>query len=333
MRIHRRRGWEIPDSQATPEAAVLNRRAMMALAGAGAMLLPAAEARAQWLFGRRDATPADPWARNPTDVPDLPPAMRNTRYQPERALTGEREPVTYNNFYEFGSDKGIWNLAQKMPTRPWTIKVDGMVEQAAEFDVDDLIRRIGIEERVYRLRCVEAWAMTVPWSGFQLSKLLDIVKPLGSAKYVRFETAQVPPHMVGLRQSWYPWPHIEGCTIEEAGNELTFMPVGLYGRPLPAQNGGPFRVLFPWKYGFKSGKSLARITLTDERPKSFWETLQGSEYGFWANVNPEVPHPRWSQATERLIGSNERVPTRIFNGYGEFVASLYTGLQGERLWA
>ena len=175
--------------------------------------------------------------------------------------------------------------------------------------------------------------MTVPWTGFELSKLLQMVKPLGSAKYLRFETAQLPAVMTGLRQSWYPWPHIEGCTIEEAGNELTFMPVGLFGRPLPPQNGGPFRVMFPWKYGFKSGKSITRITLTDQRPKSFWETLQASEYGFWANVNPEVPHPRWSQASERLIGSNERVPTRLFNGYGEFVAGLYTNLQNERLYA
>jgi sulfoxide reductase catalytic subunit YedY len=331
MRIFRKRGWEIPEREATPEHLVLNRRALMAAAGAGAMLT--GEAQAQWLFGRGSSTPADPWARNPADVPDLPQAMRNPRYQPGRALTNEREPVTYNNFYEFGSDKGIWTVAQRMPTRPWTIKVEGMVEQPGEFAVDDLIRRIGVEERVYRLRCVEAWAMTVPWTGFQLSSLLDIVKPLGSAKYVRFETAERSPAMTGLRQSWYPWPHIEGCTIEEAANEMSFMAVGLYGRPLPAQNGGPLRVLFPWKYGFKSGKSLARITLTDQRPKSFWETLQGSEYGFWANVNPEVPHPRWSQATERLIGTGERVPTRLFNGYGEFVAGLYTGLQSERLWA
>ncbi|WP_270937545.1 protein-methionine-sulfoxide reductase catalytic subunit MsrP [Falsiroseomonas oryzae] len=331
MHFHRRRGWEIPEREATPRHLVLNRRALMAAAGAGAML--SAEAQAQWLFGGRSGSPSDPWARNPGDLPDLPEAMRNPRYQPGRAVSPERDAITFNNFYEFGSNKDIWPTALRMPVRPWTIRVDGMVEAPGEFGVDDLIRRIGLEERVYRLRCVEAWAMTVPWTGFQLSKLLDIVKPLGSAKYVRLETAQVPPHMTGLRQTWYPWPHIEGCTIEEAANELTFMPVGLYGRPLPPQNGGPFRVVFPWKYGFKSGKSLSRITLTDQRPKSFWETLQGNEYGFWANVNPDVPHPRWSQATERLIGTNERVPTRIFNGYGEFVADLYTNLQRERLWA
>jgi sulfoxide reductase catalytic subunit YedY len=335
MPIHRRRAWEVPEREATPEHIVLNRRSLMAAGGAvaaGAMLAPGA-VEAQWLLRRGEGGGTDPWARLPADLPDLPDARRNLRYVPGRALSPERETVTFNNFYEFGTDKGIWPAALRMPVRPWTITVDGMVEQPGEFDVDGLIRRIGLEERVYRLRCVEAWAMTVPWTGFQLSKLLEIVRPLGSARYVRFETAQRPGVMTGLRQSWYPWPHIEGCTLAEAENELSFMPVGMFGRPLPPQNGGPFRVVFPWKYGFKSGKSITRITLTDQRPKSFWETLQGNEYGFWANVNPEVAHPRWSQATERLIGTNERVPTRIFNGYGEFVAHLYTGLQNERLWA
>jgi sulfoxide reductase catalytic subunit YedY len=329
MRIHRRRGWEIPEREATPEHIFLNRRALIAAAGAGAMFSKAAQA--QWLFGRSSSS-GDPWTRTPVDAPALPPAMRNPRYPPGRDISAEREPITYNNYYEFGSNKDVWPSAVRMPLRPWTIKVDGMVEEPGEFGLDDLIRRVGLEERVYRHRCVEAWAMTVPWTGFALAKLLEIVRPLGSAKYVGFETAQVPAVMTGLRQSWYPWPYVEGCTIEEAGNELTFMPVGIYGRPLPAQNGGPFRVVFPWKYGFKSGKSVTRITLTDQRPKTFWETLQGSEYGFWANINPEVPHPRWSQASERLIGSNERVPTRLFNGYGDFVASLYTNLQRERLW-
>ena len=220
-----------------------------------------------------------------------------------------------------------------MPLRPWTLKVEGMVEQPREFAIDDLLRTMPIEERVYRMRCVEAWAMTVPWSGFQLSALLDQVRPLASARYVVFETAAMPAVMPGLRQSWYPWPYTEGCTVAEARNELTFMATGIYGRALPQQNGGPVRVLFPWKYGFKSGKSIVRIRLTDRRPTSYWEQIQASEYGFWANVNPAVAHPRWSQATERLLGSNERVPTRIFNGYGEFVADLYRGLENERLWA
>jgi sulfoxide reductase catalytic subunit YedY len=329
MWIKRRRGWEIPESRVTPEEFVLNRRALMAAAGAGTMLAPSI-AKAQF-FSRR--TESDPWGRTPAEVPDLPPAMRNPRFVAGRAVSPERDAATFNNFYEFGSSKDVWPTALRMPMRPWTIKIDGMVESPGEFGVDDLIRRIGLEERIYRMRCVEAWGMTVPWTGFELGKLLEIVKPLGSARYLRFETAQLPAVMTGLRQSWYPWPHIEGCTIEEAANELAFMPVGLFGKPLPPQNGGPFRVMLPWKYGFKSGKSLAKITLTDQRPVSFWQTLQASEYGFWANVNPAVPHPRWSQATERLIGSNERVPTQIFNGYGEFVAGLYTGLQAERLWA
>lgn len=319
MHILRRRGYEIPESQVTPEALVMNRRALM---GAGAALLPAAfapqAAQAQAAAGV---------------VPPLPAHQPNLRYRAEREVTAEREATSYNNFYEFGTSKNITREAQRMPQRPWTIKVEGMVARPREFDVDELIRLLPIEERSYRLRCVEAWAMTVPWTGFQLSELLKLVEPQAGARYVSFHTASLPGVMPGLRQSWYPWPHVEGCSIEEAANELTFMPIGMYGKPLPAQNGGPFRVVFPWKYGFKSGKSVVRITLTDRRPENFWFKIQPSEYGFWANVNPEVAHPRWSQATERLIGSGQRVPTRLFNGYGEFVAGLYTNLQNERLWA
>ncbi|MBS7792550.1 protein-methionine-sulfoxide reductase catalytic subunit MsrP [Roseococcus sp. SDR] len=314
MLIRRRRGYEIPESQVTPEHLVVNRRALM---GAGAALLPSA-ALAQQASG---------------PVPPLPEHQRNLRYRPEREITPEREATTYNNFYEFGTSKNIVREASRMPMRPWTIQVDGMVAKPATYGVDDLIRLLPIEERIYRLRCVEAWAMTVPWTGFQLSELLKLVEPTANARYVSFTTAQLPAVMPGLRQSWYPWPHVEGCSIAEAMNELTFMPVGMYGKPLLAQNGGPFRVVFPWKYGFKSGKSVVRITLTDRRPENFWFKIQPSEYGFWANVNPEVAHPRWSQATERLLGSGERVPTRIFNGYGEFVAGLYTNMQRERLWA
>ncbi|MBY0336266.1 MAG: protein-methionine-sulfoxide reductase catalytic subunit MsrP [Acetobacteraceae bacterium] len=313
MHIRRSRPWNLPDSAATAEPLVLNRRAL--LAGAGAILAPAGLARAQGA------------------VPPLPEHQRNLRYRPGRDLTPEREATTYNNFYEFGSDKGIWRAAQRMPVRPWTLRVDGMVANPREFALDDLIRLMPIEERVYRLRCVEAWAMTVPWTGFQFSELMRLVEPQAGARYVSFTTATLPAVMPGLRQSWYPWPHVEGCTVEEAANELTFMPVGMYGKPLPQQNGGPFRVVFPWKYGFKSGKSVVRITFQAERPRTFWSVIQPQEYGFWANVNPEVAHPRWSQATERLLGSGERVPTRLFNGYGEFVADLYTNLQRERLWA
>jgi len=315
MPIRIPRGWEIPESQVTPEHLVFNRRKAL---GVGAGLVGAAVAGPAFAQAAAGA---------------LPPAMRNTRFPPGRAITSERDATTYNNFYEFGSDKGISRVAQRMPLTPWTVKVEGMVETPREFGVEDLIRTMPLEERVYRLRCVEAWSMVIPWTGFPLSALLAQVKPLASAKYVRFETATLPAVMPGLRQAWYPWPYIEGCTIEEAGNELSFMVVGAYGKPLGAQNGGPIRFHQPWKYGFKAGKSLVKITLTDQRPVSFWETIQASEYGFWANVNPEVAHPRWSQANERVIGTNQRVPTQLFNGYGDFVASLYTGLQNERLWA
>jgi sulfoxide reductase catalytic subunit YedY len=315
MHIRRNRPWNLPESAATSEPLVLNRRALMAAAGAGAILAP------------RGASAQAPAA------PELPAHQRNLRFRPGRDITPEREATTYNNFYEFGTDKGIWRAAQRMPVRPWTVRVDGMVANPREFGIDDLIRLMPIEERVYRLRCVEAWAMTVPWTGFQFSELMRLVEPQAGARYVSFTTAQIPNVMPGLRQSWYPWPHVEACTIEEAGNELTFIPVGMYGKALPQQNGGPLRVLFPWKYGFKSGKSVVRITFQAERPRTFWPVIQPQEYGFWANVNPEVPHPRWSQATERLLGSGERVPTRLFNGYGEFVADLYGNLQRERLWA
>jgi sulfoxide reductase catalytic subunit YedY len=259
--------------------------------------------------------------------------MRNTRFAPGREISPEREVTTFNNYYEFGTSKSIHQAAQRLPQRPWTVKVDGMVETPRDFGIEDLLRTMPIEERVYRLRCVEAWSMVVPWTGFPLSALLDVVKPLGSARYVVFETAAIPSVMPGLRQSWYPWPYTEGCTVAEAANELSFLVVGAYGKLLAPQNGGPIRFHQPWKYGFKAGKSIVRITLTDQKPVSFWERIQPQEYGFWANVNPEVAHPRWSQASERVIGTNARVPTQLFNGYGEFVAGLYAGLQNERLWA
>ena len=175
--------------------------------------------------------------------------------------------------------------------------------------------------------------MTVPWIGFPMAKLVAYARPLGDVKYVRMQTLADKSSMPGLKQFWYPWPYIEGLTIEEATNELAFIATGLYGKPIPKQNGAPLRLVVPWKYGFKSVKSIVRFTFTAERPKTFWETVQSREYGFWANVNPEVDHPRWSQASERLLGIDGRVPTRIFNGYGEFVADLYKGLEGERLFA
>ena len=309
MFIRNRRGWEIPEGAATPEALVFGRRAALKAAGLASIAMPG--------LARAD---------------DFPQSTRNGRYEPGRAITAEREATTYNNFYEFGTDKGIYRPAQKLPLSPWTVKVDGLVDRPREFSVEDLIKAMPVEERVYRLRCVEAWSMVVPWTGFPLSALLAAVGVQSGAKYVRFETAALPAVMPGLRQAWYPWPYVEGCTIEEAGNDLSFLVVGAYGKPLPAQNGGPIRFHQPWKYGFKAGKSLTRISLVAERPKSFWEAIQPQEYGFWANINPEVAHPRWSQASERVLGTGERVPTQLFNGYGEFVSGLYSGLQRERLW-
>jgi len=312
MLIRIPRGWELPERDVTPEALVFGRRnALKAAAGLG-------------LSGA---------IAGPALAADWPAAARKSRYTADREITAERDATTYNNFYEFGTDKGVYRAAQKLPLRPWTVKVDGLVDRPREFGVDDLLTSMPLEERVYRLRCVEAWSMVVPWTGFPLSALLQQVGPQAGAKYVRFETAALPAVMPGLRQSWYPWPYVEGCTVEEAANELSFVVVGAYGKPLLPQNGAPIRFHQPWKYGFKAGKSLTRISLVAERPKTFWEQIQSSEYGFWANINPEVSHPRWSQASERVLGSGERVPTKLFNGYGEFVAGLYTGLQRERLWA
>jgi methionine sulfoxide reductase catalytic subunit len=216
--------------------------------------------------------------------------------------------------------------------RPWTVTLGGMVEQEQTLDVDDLLRKMPLEERVYRHRCVEAWSMAVPWSGFPLRALVELARPLGSAKYLRMETFLDPETASGQKQFWYPWPYVEGLTTAEATHELAFIASGLYGKPIAPQNGAPLRLAVPWKYGFKSIKSIVRFTFTDQRPKSFWEEIQGTEYGFWANVNPEVPHPRWSQAEETPLGSSTKVPTVLFNGYGEFVTDLYKGLEGEPLF-
>jgi sulfoxide reductase catalytic subunit YedY len=304
MQIIRRRGWEIAEHLVTPEHAVLKRRSV--IAGASAMtILPPLAARA--------------------DV------AANPAFKPDRPVTEEKFATTYNNYYEFGDGKTIWRDAQRLKTRPWTIKLDGLMAKPRTIDIDDLLKQVTLEERIYRHRCVEAWAMTVPWTGFPLSQLLKIAEPLASAKYVVFETAQ-DKVMDGLNAPFYPWPYLEGVTIDEAANDLAFISTGLYGKPLPAQNGGPIRLTLPWKYGFKSAKATVKISFTEKRPSTFWESIGPSEYGFWANVNPAVAHPRWSQASERLLGSDERVPTRIFNGYADQVANLYTDRKSEKLF-
>ena len=322
MLIRKLRGWEVPERLVTPESVMLGRRA--ALAGAATFAL-AAPAHAQWanLLGGKQ-TPMQ--TLKPLD------AARNPRYQPGRAITAEKEATTYNNFYEFSTDKSLVALAQALPVDPWSVEITGLVGKPQKIGLEDLLKQVSLEERVYRHRCVETWAMTVPWTGFPLSKLLDLVEPKAEAKYVVFTTLADTKTMPGLGMRFYPWPYTEGLTIEEARNELAFMVVGMYGKTLPPQNGAPLRVALPWKYGFKSAKSIIKIEFSAKRPVSFWEGLQDQEYGFWANVNPEVPHPRWSQATETLLGSDERVPTKIFNGYGEFVADLYKDLGKEPLF-
>ena len=255
------------------------------------------------------------------------PAPRNEVYDGGRPLTPENEATTYTNFYEFGSSKNIWRRAQKLITDPWSTIIDGLVEKPMILDAEDLLRQLGgLEERIYRHRCVEAWAMTVPWTGVALAQFVAFARPTASAKYLRMETFLDPSVAPGQKQDWYPWPYVEGLTLAEATNELAFLATGIYGKPMPAQNGAPLRLVVPWKYGFKSIKSIARFTFTDQRPVSFWEQLNSKEYGFWANVNPDVSHPRWSQASERLLGSGDHVPTQIYNGYGAEVAELYAGM-------
>ncbi|MEM8663618.1 MAG: protein-methionine-sulfoxide reductase catalytic subunit MsrP [Pseudomonadota bacterium] len=323
--------WALPESAVTPEDMFRQRRAFMKSAGLGAIgALTATSAQANFfdrLLGGGEAAPAEP---DPSA--DLYPVPRNDAYAVMRPITEESLATSYNNFYEFGSHKRIANAAQKLPIRPWNIVIDGMVEKEQTIDIDTLLRQVNLEERVYRLRCVEAWSMVVPWSGFPMAELVAIAKPLSSAKYVRMETFLEPDVASGQRQSWYPWPYVEGLTIAEATHPLAFMVTGAYGKPVPKQNGAPLRLAVPWKYGFKSIKSLVRFTFTDEMPSSFWMDVLGSEYGFWANVNPEVPHARWSQATEKPLGSEERIPTLLYNGYAEEVAGLYKNMDGQRIF-
>ena len=250
---------------------------------------------------------------------------KNLKFKVNRDITSEYFATTYNNFYEFGSSKNIWRSAQKLNLKPWEITIDGLIEKKLTIDFDDLIKKVsGIEERIYRHRCVEAWAMTVPWIGFPLKKIIELVQPDSEAKYLNMETFFDPNIARGQKQSWYPWPYTESITLEEAHNDLAFVAIGLYGKEIPKQNGAPLRLVLPWKYGFKSIKSISKFTFTREKPLSFWTSLQPKEYGFWANVNPDFDHPRWSQKYETLIGETPtKVKTKIFNGYGEFVSNLY----------
>jgi sulfoxide reductase catalytic subunit YedY len=321
MLIKSKRGWELPESAATPEDVFFSRRGLI-----GASVGLAAATLTGPALAQRAGQAPDPTA-------DLYPAKRNPAYTVERPLTPEDIASNYNNFYEFGTSKRVAAAAQALPIRPWTVKIDGLVEKPQAIDIDALIRKMPIEERLYRFRCVEAWGMTVPWTGFPIKALLDMVQPQGSAKYVRMETFNDPKIAPGQRAPWYSWPYVEGLTIDEAANDLAILVTGVYGKPAARQFGAPLRLIVPWKYGFKSVKSIVRISFVAEKPATFWETMQASEYGFWANVNPAVAHPRWSQATEEVIGVGNRIPTQLFNGYGAEVADLYKDRQRERLWA
>jgi len=252
------------------------------------------------------------------------PAPRNARFTYGRPETPKRAAAEYTNFYEFSASKRNWRFVDSFNAFPWTLTVDGLCSKPRTFDLGDILKQFKFEERSYRHRCVEAWAMCIPWTGFRLKDLLTAVEPQAAARFVRFETFNRPKEAPGIRQmSTLPWPYTEGLTIGEATNELALLVTGIYGVPLPKQHGAPIRLVVPWKYGFKSIKSIARITLTDEQPATFWNTLVPNEYDFSANVNPDVPHPRWSQRRERMLGSNEYYPTVKYNGYGDFVAKLY----------
>ena len=258
-------------------------------------------------------------------------AKFNKKYSVNDKQTSFKDATTYNNFYEFGMDKDDpARYGKSLITRPWTVSVEGLVQKPQMFDFDSLIKLSVMEERVYRMRCVEGWSMVIPWNGFSLSNLLNKVEPLGAAKYVEFVTLADPKQMPGLSSSIIAWPYLEGLRLDEAMNPLTLLTFGIYGEVLPNQNGAPVRIVIPWKYGFKSAKSIVKIRLTDKEPVTSWHRTAPMEYGFYSNVNPNVSHPRWSQSTERRIdGRNifsSKIKTEMFNGYGEHVAGLYAGM-------
>lgn len=319
MYVIRKRGWEIPERLATPESVYLNRRDILKASGFSLM------------GGFAAAALSAPAAAQGDRTRHLYPAPRNSKYTIDRPITPEAINTNYNNFYEFGTQKSVAPAAEALITHPWEVRIDGMVEEEVVMDFEDLILKMPLEERLYRHRCVEAWSMTVPWTGFPLAKMVEMAKPTSGAKYLKMETFY-DPDMASGQNSFYPWPYVEGLTMAEATNELAFMVTGAYGKPVAKAMGAPLRLHVPWKYGFKSIKSIVRFSFVEEQPVNFWQEIQGREYGFWANVNPEVPHPRWSQAMERDITTGDLIPTRIFNGYGEYVAGLYAGMESEKLY-
>lgn len=303
----------VKPSEITPEWVYLSRRDFLKSLGivsAGALLAAAC------------GPAASQEASTPTDL-----KVSATTDELGDKLNTYEQITNYNNFYEFSTSKeAVAGLAKDFQTSPWTVEVGGLVNNPRTYDVGDLLKKFSQEERIYRLRCVEGWSMVIPWSGFQLSELLKEVEPTSNAKYVYFVTKLDPKQMPGQGSAFFPWPYEEGLRLDEAMNPLTLLATGLYGKGLPPQDGAPIRLVVPWKYGFKSIKSIVKIELVDKMPPTFWTNAAPREYGFYANVNPDVPHPRWSQASERRIGETGRRKTLLFNGYAEQVASLYEGM-------
>lgn len=325
--------WEISENQITPPRLYYNRRSFIKTligAGIGASLLP--------LAGCQEGTPELSKSASATeleksiDLPKIKSFSTNPNFQrPGRPVTEQKVAAQYNNFYEFGGHKRIWLDAQKLPTENWKVEVGGLVKNPRTYDLDDLKQKFPLEERIYRFRCVEAWSMVLPWLGFPMRALLEDVEPTAQAKYVRFVSFYDPQITKGpgFHLGSLPWPYTEGLTVAEMANDLAFFAVGIYGQELPKQHGAPLRMVVPWKYGFKGAKSIVKIEFVDEQPATYWNTLDSNEYKFEANVNPQVPHPRWSQATEKFISTGPGVSsweikeTLPYNGYGEYVADLY----------
>lgn len=319
----------IQPSEITPEHICLSRRRLLAAMGAlaaSSLLAACGGAHTEPTI----STVAGPRAPAGTSTPPLPP-LSGGRDELGAPLTSREAITQYTNFYEFSTSKeGVARRAHNFRTAPWAVEVGGLVAKPRTFGLED-IYQFEQEERIYRMRCVEGWSMVIPWVGFPLARLLNKVEPLSQARYVRFETLYDPEQMPGQKSSFYPWPYVEGLRLDEAMHNLVILATGLYGRLLLPQNGAPLRLVVPWKYGFKSIKSVVRIDLVEEQPVSLWMAAAPKEYGFYANVNPQVPHPRWSQASERRIGEDRRIPTMLFNGYAEEVAHLYQPLD-RREW-
>jgi len=303
----------VRSSEITPKSVYFSRRSFLKTAGAAAATALLA-ACAPALSTAALPTPTGLSAGTKTDELGDP-------------LNSYQDITNYNNYYEFTTDKqGVAPLSANFKTQPWSVQVYGLVANPKTYAVEDLIKKFPPQERIYRLRCVEAWSLVVPWEGFPLSGLLKEAQPTSAAKFVRFETLLDPKDMPGQSDPSYPWPYQEGLRLDEAMNDLAILATGLYGEPLPPQDGGPIRLVVPWKYGFKSIKAIIKIELVASQPATLWSTIAPDEYGFYSNVNPNRPHPRWSQATELRLGENKRIPTLMFNGYGTEVASLYTGM-------